>query len=44
MGNDISTALLNKILLNPAANLVSLDLYGNKLSGPIESLIVKFVE
>lgn len=44
MGIEVATALLNKILSNTTNNLVSLDLYGNKLLAPIENLIVKFVE
>jgi hypothetical protein len=44
MGNDIVSALLTKILANPANNLSSLDLYGNDLTNDIGNQIVKFVE
>lgn len=44
MGDQITSSLLNKILTNPQNNLVSLDLYGNKLTPEIGHLITKFVE
>lgn len=44
MGDQITSLLLNKILSNPGSNLISLDLYGNKLTSEVENLIVKFVE